>query len=87
MITAAQSIYHREHGSYAVSFDELTNLCRQSTSYQFGFASDGTRWSVAVPPQNMFAGHYLLTTEGRIHFSTEGEATTNSVDLIDQIRR
>jgi len=35
----------------------------------------------------MFAGHYLLTTEGRIHFSTEGEATTNSVDLIDQIRR
>jgi len=81
LVDAAQDKYQREHGSYATSFDSLTNVAALP-SYEFHFTSDGQHWSVAVPPLgDWFPGHYLITEDRRIHFSRDHSATTNDVVL------
>lgn len=86
-IDAAQSIYRDEHGTYATSFDQLTNAHLHSMGYTFRFSSDGQRWSVAVPRQDVFAGDYLFTSDFKVYFSTKGAATTNDLDLFDSTQR
>lgn len=87
MINAAQEIYRNEHGAYATSVDQLTNANLRLTNYTFRFISDGKRWSVAVPQQDLFAGDYLFTSDYKVYFSTTGAATTNDVDLFDARQR
>ena len=87
MMDAAQSIYHEEHGAYATSLEQLTNVHLPSMSYTFHFVSDGQHWSAAVPQQNSFAGNYLFTSDRKLHFSTKGAATTNDLDLFDSTQR
>jgi hypothetical protein len=87
MIDGAQSIYRDEHGTYATSFDQLTNLHLPTMGYSFRFTSDGQHWSIAVPRQDLFAGDYLFTSNSKLHFSTRGSATTNDLDLLDSAQR
>jgi hypothetical protein len=87
MIEVAQSLYRDEHGTYATSLDQLTNMTLPKMSYSFRFTSDGHHWSVAVPRQDLFAGDYLLTSDLKLHFSAKGPATTNDLDLFDAAHR
>jgi hypothetical protein len=81
-IDGAMELYRIERGKPATAFDQLTNDYVRPLSYDFTLVSDGQRWSVAVPPQGAFPGHYLFTSEYRLHFSTTGPATTNDLDLM-----
>jgi len=87
MLYYAQSIYHQGHGTYATSFEQLTNeFSRHSGDSAFYLQSNGSRWSVSVPQQSTLAGSYLLTDDGKLHFNTSGAATTNDVVLRDLSR-
>ena len=82
--------YRLEYGSNAVSFAQLTDYVgpiSRNLQFQFQFFSDGQRWSVAVPQQGIWAGNYLLTSEGRIHFNETKAATNDDVDLRDRNSR
>jgi len=88
MLYYAQSLYHHEHGAYATSFEQLTNeFSRRPGDYAFYLEGDGSHWSVSVPQQSTLAGSYLLTSDGKLHFSTSGAATTNDVVLRDLAAR
>lgn len=78
--------YRIERGSNAVSFAQLEDYV-SPIYHELQFFSDGQRWSVAVPQQGIWAGNYLLTSEGRIHFNKISPATTNDVDLRDRNSR
>ena len=84
MLYHAQRSYHDDHRTYATSLEALTNefprLGRESTFY---LDSDGSRWSGSVPQQATLAGSYLMTSDGRLHFSKTGRATTNDTVLKD----
>jgi len=82
-IDGAMEAYRIDRGRYATSFDQLTNDYPMRLRFDFRLISDGKRWSVAVPEQGVFPGHYLLTSDNRLHFSTRGPATTNDLDLWD----
>lgn len=48
--------------------------------------TNGGGWTVTVPQQNGLAGHYLLTSAGRLHFNRTQPATTNDFVLHDWSR-
>src|SRR6185503_1996723 len=85
--------YRLEYGSNAISLAQLEEYCDVSilsgrrSQIQLQFFSEGQLWWVAVPQQGTWAGNYLLTSEGRIHFNKTGPATTNDVDLCDRNSR
>jgi hypothetical protein len=69
----AQRIYHEDHGSYATSFEQLTNeYVHRSKEYVFYLEGNSSNWSVSVPQQFTLAGSYLLMGDGKLHFSTKG---------------
>ena len=83
----SQRIYHDDHGTYATSFDQLTNeFTLRPDGYAFYLESDGSRWSIVVPKQRTLAGSYLLTGDGKLHFCKSGTATTNDFVLRDLIK-
>jgi len=87
MLYSAQRIYHDDHGTYATSLEQLTNeFPRRPRDVTFYLDSDGSRWSVSVPQQATLAGSYLLASDGRLHFSSTGPATTNDIVLKDLTR-
>jgi hypothetical protein len=74
----AQCFHQSETGTNATTFEELgvmfpTNYIR----YGLTMTSDGTNWSAQVPKQIGFAGHFLITSAGRLHFHATQPATTN----------
>ena len=78
----AQFLYRGEHGTFATSLAQLSNLGSHSSSdYGFSLVGDGQRWSITVAQQAGLAGSYLLTSEGRIHFKRTGTVTTNDTVL------
>jgi hypothetical protein len=85
-IEGAMETYRLGHGSNAVSFVQLQEYVGP-IDYKLEFFSDGQRWSVAVPEQGTWAGNYLLTSDGRIHFNKCRPPNTNDVDLLRPDRK
>jgi hypothetical protein len=77
-IAAFQDDYRAEHGSYALSLAELTNV---TTHFTLQLSGDGKHWAITVPSQNVFPGSYFFGDDRKVHFSTTGPATTNDMVL------
>lgn len=50
---------------------------------QYTLKTNDPNWSISVPQQGKLAGHYLLTSVGRLHFHATHAATTNDFVLHD----
>jgi hypothetical protein len=70
-----QRAYHETNGTFARTLSELSlaNPLLPVVTME----SDGREWQARLAKQNDLPGHYLLSSDGRIHFSVEEPATTN----------
>ncbi len=81
-IYVAEQVYQMDHGIYATTFEQLTNeYTRLRGDYFFKLVADSNRWSVTVTQQETLAGSYLLTSDGKLHFSKTSTVTTNDLVL------
>jgi hypothetical protein len=79
-IVGALEMFRIEHGRHASSLDELTNYVHRGM-FDCRLVTTGPQWSIAVRPQGILPGYYLLTSESRLHFDPDRPATTNDLDL------
>lgn len=80
MIDGAQEMYRQENGVFATRFDQLTNHLGRIDDFQFEFRSDGTNWSISVPPQETFPGYYFFT-DFHLYFNQARPVTAADLDL------
>ncbi len=66
--------------------DQLAGGSDYFRGLKYIFATNGSNWFITVPRQDKLAGHYLLTSAGRLHFHTTRPATTNDSVLQDWSR-
>jgi hypothetical protein len=55
----------------------------EGEEFRYALAANGSNWTMTVPQQGKLAGHYLLTSAGRLHFNASHAATTNDFVLHD----
>ncbi|MDB6034221.1 MAG: hypothetical protein JWM16_4559, partial [Verrucomicrobiales bacterium] len=70
-----QRAFHQALGTLARNLTELDIV--EPFSAVVTIESDGREWQARLAKQNDLPGHYLLTGDGRIHFSANKPATTN----------
>lgn len=75
----AQRAYYRSNGVFARTLSELDY--RHSGIPVVTLHSDGERWLARMARQGDLPGHYLLSGEGQVHFSSEHLAATNDLLL------
>jgi hypothetical protein len=80
MMGGAQEMYRLENGVFATRFEQLTNSLIGVREFEFQFRSNGTNWSISVPPQGQFPGYYLFTN-AHLYFNHTKPATTADLDL------
>ena len=83
----AQRLHESETGTNATTLEELEeDFPAKRNRFGITLISEGTNWSARVPQQDKLAGHYLLTSAGRLYFNTTRPATTNDLVLHDWSR-
>lgn len=71
----AQEMYFSDENSFATSLSQLTNYFQPRRSdYPIVLEGYGKNWSARIPKGESLAGHYLLTSEGVVHFNAERPA-------------
>ena len=76
-----QRAYYQSNGFFARTLLEL-GLVYPSDSV-VTMESDGQRWHARMAKQNDLPGHFLLSSDGRIHFSIDGPAATNDLVFLN----
>ncbi len=82
MLYIAQSIHEGDTGTNATTLEELEKeFPAKRNRLGLVLIPQGTNWNARIAQQNQLAGHYLLTSAGRLHFNTTRPATTNDFVL------
>ena len=74
-----QRAYYKSNGVFARTVPDLSYMHPDRPVVTL--ESDGQRWLARMARQSDLPGHYLLSSDGQIHFSTERPATTNDLVL------
>jgi hypothetical protein len=78
----AQQLYFSDENLFASSLSQLTNYFQiRGSDYSITLSGDGKAWSARVPKADKLAGHYLVTSDGVLHFNPERPAEVGDAVL------
>ena len=83
----AQEIHKAVHGQFALTTEQLSEELSRPPRHPYFLKSNGTNWTVTVPPGGGIAGAYLLVDSGDIYFHESRIPTTNDLNLRPDLRR